>query len=214
MTMLFHIPEPIPELSDKANLSLSLGYLTSRLCEEERTRTVHQDGRNENVAEHSLMLVKVAVALAEEYYPNLDSGKVAIYASLHDDVEAYVGDTPTDQIAKHNPEVKKQREARALNQLGAEFGRISQSYVNHVKIYEEQKEPEARFVRIVDKIMTELIHFPNEGAVLKEHYTASTAAKANEDQLQHFLNEYPDFPELARVKHELASYLGSKYLTD
>lgn len=135
MAMLFSVPDHIDSLSDKANLSLAFGYLTSRLCAEERTRTVHPDGRNENVAEHSLMLVKVAVALAEKYYPNLNSGKVAIYASLHDDVEAYVGDTPTDHIANHSPTDKKQREAEALHQLEKEFSDITPAYVNHVKTY-------------------------------------------------------------------------------
>lgn len=177
MDFKFSVPVPIPTLSDTANIALAFGYLVSRLASEERTRTVHPDGRNENVAEHSLMLVKVATVIAELYYPQLDSGRVAIFASLHDDVEAYVGDTPTDSIARHDATEKKQREERALEQISHEFASISSRYVQHVQAYEKQEETEARFVRVVDKIMVELIHFPNKGVVLRGHILLNRHAR-------------------------------------
>lgn len=212
--MLRHIKLSQDEevLSHQAQLARMFGILSGQLVAEHRTRTIHPDGRRENVAEHSLMLVKVAIALAEEYYPGLDAGKIAIFASLHDDLEAYVGDTPTDSIAQHDPAEKKKREAAGLSRLVQDFSGVSPSYVSHMEEYEQQVTPEARFVRVVDKIMVELIHFPNQGAVLKQYYSHDSASEAITASAQRLMAEYPEYIDLISVKVELARHLADKYL--
>ena len=212
MELKFSLPSKNKELSEKAWAARVFGALSSRLVTEERTGTVHPDGRNENVAEHSLMLVKVAIALGELHYPTLDSGKIAIFASLHDDVEAYVGDTPTDIISGHDPKEKKEREAAGLEQLCRDFAAINPRYVERVKEYEQQQTPEARFVRVVDKIMVELIHFPNEGAALQGYYTKEVAEESARQSEARLLNEYPEYADMIAVKLELAKFLRSQYL--
>lgn len=133
---LFAKPEQAPELSQPNNVVVAMGALASRLALEERTRTIHPDGRRENVAEHAFMLAKVSLALAETLYPWMDRGKIAEYAINHDDVEAYVGDTPTDVIAQHNPIDKQALEHAGLQQLVSEYESVSPAYTKVVAEYE------------------------------------------------------------------------------
>lgn len=212
MKFLFSKPMPTTGLSEQANLTIAVGALSSRLVQELRTRTVHPDGRSENVAEHTLMLVKVAISLAQEYYPGLDAGKIAIYASLHDDVEAYVGDTPTDSIARHNSDVKREREDAGLKQLTGEYQSVAPSYVHCLKEYEAQVIPEARFVRVVDKIMVELIHLPNKGSELKKYYTSESAAEATERNAAKLKLQYPEYEPLIAVRSEIANHMIDRFL--
>jgi len=211
----FTAPAREDDLSEQANLAVGIGAMASRLVAEERTRCVHPDGRAENVAEHSLMLVKVAVALAGRFYPHLDAGKVAIYAAGHDDVEAYVGDTPTD-LVNGMPDftAKEAREKAGLAALVAEYASIAPDYAATIETYEAQQEPEARFVRIVDKLMVILIHIPNQGAELKRHYTERTFVDNNATIIEKFRNEYPEFTELHDLRLELAQYVAEKYLSE
>lgn len=67
-------------------------------------------------------------------------------------------------------------------------------------------------MRVVDKIMVEIIHFPNNGEVLRRHYTFDSAKKADENNVKRYLQEYPDFAELVMVKGELAAYLRDKFI--
>lgn len=195
-------------------MAIAFGALSSRLVNEPRTRVVHPDGRRENVAEHTLMLIKVATVLAQEKYPELDAGKVAIYASLHDDVEAYVGDTPTDTVAKHDAQSKKEREALGLVQLSWEYKSSAPKYVQLLSEYEAQQIPESRFVRVVDKIMVELIHIPNKGAELRKHYTAESAREATARNAAKLREQYPEYSDLVDTRSEIAHYLIDNFLSD
>ena len=199
-------------LSHAANVAIASGSMASRLVQETRTRALHPDGRRENVSEHSHMLAKVAYTLAAEMYPQLDRGKVVIYAVMHDDVEAYVGDTPTFQISPKQREAKRRREQAGLEQLTRDFALLMPEYTVMAALYEAQEDAEARFVRVVDKIMTLLIHIPNEGAELKAHWTFEqmtwlTIQTANELQAQ-----YPEYEAVIGMRTELAMYLARKYL--
>ncbi|HET7630108.1 MAG TPA: HD domain-containing protein [Candidatus Saccharimonadales bacterium] len=207
----FERPEMVDGLSTPANLAIAIGAIASRLVREERTRTNHPDGRLENVAEHSLMLVKVAVALAQEFYPDLDAGKVAIAAANHDDVEAYVGDTPTDRINGNDLTSKAEREAIGLHQLTKEYGDLAPTYVKAVGQYEAQTDPHDRFVRVVDKLMTLLIHLPNDGQSIKDNYPKDEFIRLTEEAHQRLITEYPDFAELVELRRELAYHLAELY---
>ena len=212
MNSIYHLKNE--NLSEKAWVARVFGALSSRLVGEERTRTIHPDGRRENVAEHSLMLVKVSAALAEMFHPELDSGKVAVYASMHDDVEAYVCDTPTDIVSGHDPIEKRQREAAGVKQLAKDFAAINPHYVARIKEYEAQEIPEARFVRVVDKIMVELIHFPNDGEAIVGYYTLESAEESARQSEARLMAEYPEYADMVEVKLELAKFLREKYLRE
>jgi len=208
----YAVPPYDHSLSHAANVALATGSMASRLVQEKRTHTTHPDSRRENVSEHSHMLAKVSYALACDMYPKLDRGKVVLYSILHDDVEAYVGDTPTDAITPDERVAKKQREAAGVEQLLKEWTHIVPEYAVHVSLYEAQQDNEARFVRVVDKIMTLLIHIPNEGGQLREHWTFSMLTEWLIDGANDLYIEYPEYGDLINVRTEIGMHLARKYL--
>ena len=127
-----------------------------------------EPGRHENDAEHSWSVALVACALAPQIDSLLDVGKVAQFATVHDLVEVYAGDT-----SNLGPEAEKKtkdaREHAALDRLKAEltaFPWICQT----IEEYENQTTEEARFVKAVDKVMILLFDVIDEGEVYKENH--------------------------------------------
>lgn len=211
LNFLFVKPDHEPELSNAANTAIALGAISSRLVQIERTRTIHPDGRAENVAEHSLMLSKVAPELASTLYPELDANLVASYASLHDDLEAYVGDTPTDMLAETSLTKKDELEAAALQQLLQEYEHMPR-YASLIQQYESQSTPESRFVRGVDKLMVLLIHLPNDAAVLRHHYTRESFLVAEQQLLERDGYKYGEFELIKDLRVEISQYIADTFL--
>jgi 5'-deoxynucleotidase YfbR-like HD superfamily hydrolase len=211
--MLFRIPSVQEGLSDGARVAIQMGALASRLVGIERTRCVHPDERAENVAEHSLMLAKVAPELSRLLYPDLDEHLVARFASLHDDVEAYVGDTATDNLSKLDPLAKEAREAAGLAQLAIEFAHMP-GYVELIRQYEEQSLPEARFVRAVDKLMVMLIHFPEQGATLRANYDYESFLEGERVLLERDNHKYGGFNLIIDLRRELGQFLADTFLRE
>lgn len=209
--VFFTRPQYETDLSAPVNLAIAMGAMASRLAREERTRTLHPDGRSENVAEHSLMLVKVATRLAREFYPDLDAGMVAILSADHDDVEAYVLDTATDRISEADRILKHQREAYGLSVLHQEYVDIAPSYVEDVTSYELQASAEAEFVKVLDKWMVLLIHIPNNGESLRANYSYEEYLQRTYLEGKRLAELFKRFPELVEGRTELALYLGKKY---
>lgn len=209
----FERPPYIEGISEAANVAFAMGAVASRLVAEERTRCNHPDGRAENVAEHSFMLAKVAPELAILLYPELDPGLVARFAIVHDDVEAYVGDTATDRITADGLRDKEELERQGLEQLKIEYANIP-SYAQLVSDYEAQEIPEARFVRVVDKLMVLLIHFPNDGAVLQANWTQETMLQHAQGRAESLLKQYPEFEKLVDLRNELVQVAAHKFFAE
>lgn len=209
---LFKRPEYIDELGLGSNIAIAKGSLASRLVQELRTRTIHPDGRRENVAEHGYMVAKISVAIVDEFYPWMDRGKVAIHAINHDDPEAWVGDTPTDVLAGHDPKAKVILEQAGVDKLVEEYAPITPKYVDDMVTYEKQEEHEAQLVRIVDKMTVLLIHIPDNGKTLRENYTYDQYVAATYETEKRLLEQYPHFIELIEMRTELGLYICEKYL--
>jgi putative hydrolase of HD superfamily len=208
---LYTIPPVRADLSDAAKAALNMSALASRLVQVERTRILHPDGRAENDAEHSFMLAKVAPELAHLLYPELDENLVARFAVLHDDVEAYVGDTPTDMLANLDQQSKDKLESAGLKQLGHEYAHLP-SYVKLIEQYEAQSVPEARFVRAVDKLMVIVTHFFNNGKVIKQHYTYDSFIKSEKELLVRDSYKYGEFKLVMALRKELGTELADMFL--
>ena len=211
---LFRPPAAMDFLGAQAALLTGMGAIASRLAMEERTLCVHPDGRSENVLEHTGMLIKTAITLAQEFYPHLDISKVARYAAVHDDSEAYVGDTSTVEITADELRAKAEREQLAEEQIEKDFGHLVPSYVADIKTYSKQIEPEARFVRLVDKAMTCLIHFPNEGEALRAEYTREQEKVLQKARITRLSQEYPEFPGVLNAIAELQKYILDNFFED
>lgn len=78
-----------------ADVTLNLGRLALLFGRVNRI-TKHDDGMTlESDTDHTIMLSLLACAFASKYMPDLDIGRVAQFALVHDLVEAYAGDTAT-----------------------------------------------------------------------------------------------------------------------
>ena len=98
----------------------------------------------ESVAAHSWGVAWLTVALLP---PDLDLGKALAYAVLHDLAEVRVGDlTPHDGVSADD---KAHREARAMRELCTN---LPAQLVERWLAYERQADPEARFVRQLDRL--------------------------------------------------------------
>lgn len=204
---LFKKPHVKRSVSAAAKTAIEIAALASALVATKRTRCFHPDGRPENVAEHTLMLAKVAPELARALYPKLDENLVARLATVHDDVEVYVGDTPTDMLATFDPNEKELRESTGLRKLLDEY-KDSPSYARAIEIYEAQLLPEARFVRAVDKLLVMLIHLPNKGATLRELYTREEFLLNETKLISRDRYKYGEFDAIVALRHELGCLLA------
>lgn len=133
---------------------LNLGELTVKFADIHRI-TLYPDGHYENDVEHSFHLALSAVEIAANYHPELDAGLVSQFSIVHDLPEVYAGDVPSFQISDDAATAKKRAEETALDKLLAE---LPPHTAQLLKRYEQQEEPEARFVRFIDKLLPAIIH--------------------------------------------------------
>jgi putative hydrolases of HD superfamily len=130
--------------------------------------TYFEDGiRPESDTDHTVMLSVCACAFAERLYPDLDLGKVAQFAVVHDLVEAYAGDTDSFGITEQNKADKDKREHDSMLRIQAKFNPVFPWLGNTIESYETLDTKEARFVKTVDKAMSKLTHILNDGQYFK-----------------------------------------------
>lgn len=178
-----------------AHLALSLGRV------ERITR--HEDGvRPETDADHTMMLALIACQIAPW---RMDTSKICQFAVVHDLVEAVkgVGDTQTLLISDEDRRLKEERERLAFEQLKGQFKRNSW-LIWTLERYEEQMEPEARFVKVLDKAMPKLTHLFN-GAIAAKSLGVDFEGfmVAHQKQVADLEKKYPDQPEALELLQEL-----------
>lgn len=117
-----------------------------------RVLLVNGEDRKENDAEHSFQLVLLAWYLINGKGLDLDMKKVFMYATAHDLVEVYAGDTYfyTEDLELRNS--KKSREKEAARRIINEFPEFSELH-DIIEKYENLDDEEARFVYALDKIL-------------------------------------------------------------
>lgn len=201
------------ELTPLAQATLHLAEIAEKLADEDRTLVSHRSGRAENVAEHSNMLALIAPALAEQFFREMDANLVARFATIHDSVEAYVGDTPTHQITEAGLQDKAELEAAGLEQLTKEFEHLP-AFTAVIEAYEQQRVPEARFVRVLDKCMPALMHIANDGAVLRAYIDGAGARQNAAERAAALSQDYPEFMPLIMLRNELSELIIKRYLRD
>lgn len=140
----------MPALLDLAALSLALGR--------EHRVTVHPDGVTpESVATHSHMLLMVACTVAVRQPWRFDVGLVAQFAAVHDVPEVAPGGpgdldtfttTDADAIAARDA-AEDVAIARLVEKHPLWLGDLCVRY-------RDQREPEARLVRYLDKVLPKL----------------------------------------------------------
>lgn len=134
-----------------------------------RTSLIRERGRwrKETNAEHSWSVGVLACSLAPRIDPELDIGLVAQFASVHDLVEIFAGDTEP-YGHPHHLAGKNEREARALERLAQEYGDF-EWLVDTIRRYEAKDTPEALYVCAVDKLTPLMARIEEKGHYYKTH---------------------------------------------
>ena len=152
----------IPALFDLAALSLHFGR-TNRV-------TYHEDGTTpESDTDHTVMLGLTACAFAAQFVPRLDLGLVAQFSIVHDLAEALCGDTNTLRIDQAGRDEKERREHAAREEIRRRFSAALPWVPDTLDRYERLADPEARFIKVLDKVLPKITHALNGGAALREH---------------------------------------------
>jgi len=101
----------------------------------------------EMVAEHSFSVAVLGYVVAEEYRPDLNSSQVMKLGLFHEMGEIYPGDiTPQDGVSE------KEKYDLELASVQKVFSSHSRRYFDLMLEYAQQKTPEARFVKQIDKL--------------------------------------------------------------
>jgi putative hydrolase of HD superfamily len=167
--------------------------------------TYHDDGTTpESDTDHTVMLGLVACAFAHVHLPELDRGRIAQYALVHDLVEVYAGDTQTLQITEAGQRAKRAREADALLRLGQQFA-VSLPWVGtNIAEYELLRTPEARYVKALDKLLPKITHILNRGRVFDDLNMSEDEVQERYDRQLGEIESYAaDFPLIFDLRAEL-----------
>jgi 5'-deoxynucleotidase YfbR-like HD superfamily hydrolase len=184
------------QLQDARDYLLTLGGLTTQFS------TVHRaprypDGHRETDVEHSFHLAISAVELARDFYPELDRGLVAQFSLMHDFPEVYAGDVWTFNATEEDLKNKQAEEAKAIERLMTE---LPPHLAELLRRYEEQEEPEARFVRFVDKILPGIISIiAADASTFKDDHSIESDdhyKQSRKGHLKRIAGMFPEFHDL------------------
>jgi putative hydrolase of HD superfamily len=136
--------------------------------------------RNENDAEHSFQLALCGWYIVCAKGLNWSLELIMKYALAHDLVEVYAGDTYFHTTDKSLRDTKKEREINALGRIKAEFPEFHELH-QIIEEYEERKNPEARLIYALDKLLPVInIYLDNGRSWHRDHVTYSMARTKDE----------------------------------
>lgn len=194
----------VGELADAVT---ELGGLAVRFAGIDRTCCYWPDQvTRESDTDHTVMIAWIAPALAARLYQGrLDTGLVTEFAVLHDAVEVFCGDTPTLRITPAGRVAKTKREHAAAGEWRRRFAGRFPWLADRLARYEQQQEPEARFVRAVDKFMPRVVHMGDRCKGLHEIGMSTAELAASMSGTAASVAAYAgEFPELLALGEELA----------
>jgi 5'-deoxynucleotidase YfbR-like HD superfamily hydrolase len=185
---------------------LKLGDLTVRFAGVHRS-TLYPDGHYENDAEHSFHLAISATEIAANYHPELNVGLVSQFNIVHDLAEIYAGDVPSFGLSDDERIEKEKAEKIALEKLLSE---LPTHTAKLLKRYEDQEEPEARFVRLIDKLLPPVIHIVATEANREDFFNRYNITavedidRGNEFFLARLQRMFPEFDSMLIVRELVA----------
>ena len=168
--------------------------------------TLDREGNPETDARHALHLMKLGPLYARDHYPSLDPGKIALYALLHDSIEAFAKDVSSLGITPEQAQLKHRNEMLALEKIRATYGEAWPEFVAVIDDYENLKEAEARFNKSLDKIVPGVNHFTDSGAQLKSRYgfTRDTFLEAMDEGTERMRPYAEAFPLIIEDRTEVS----------
>lgn len=199
------------DLTMTTDAVINLGRLSLAFGRVDRI-TYHDDGETlESDTDHTVMLGLVACAFAARHL-NLDLGLVAQYALVHDLVEVYAGDTPTlVALSVDAKEEKARREEAALLRLAEEFAFSLPWVATTIADYERRADPEARYVKAMDKLLPKITHVLNDCMTVRaQGMDAAALAERYEAQFVELKGYAADFPPLFDLRAELVALVMAR----
>lgn len=171
--------------------------------------TYHPDGTTpESDTDHTVMLGLVGCAFAANTKLSLDLGLIAQFALVHDIVEVYANDTCTLGISEKGRQEKEAREAIALEKIYQEFKDDAPWLVEMLIRYESLEEPEARFIKALDKSLPKLTHLLNGcRSILDKGMSAHDLSLFLDEQTKTVKGYAGDFQALMDSREQLCSLL-------
>lgn len=180
------------QMERAAQQVIDLGAVAMQFSEIKRVPRYTCSSR-ENDAEHSFMLSLISADLAGSYFPDLSPGLAAQFSNVHDLVELETGDVATFMLNDSELAAKEATELSAVNRVAARLPLYSRDLFIR---YEQQKEPEARFVRLVDKILPNLVNILGSGIkVMNEDYGVTSLEVLDQNENRVDVNLRQRFPE-------------------
>lgn len=170
-------------------------------------RATRYPERTESDVEHSYMLSMIALNLAERFYPELDQALIAQFCLIHDAPEAITGDVPTFDITDVDRAAKEQAEADAVDMLVTEMPTY---WTNLLVRYESERDSEARFVRLVDKLMPPVTNVVGDGATTYANaYGIHNLADLDKRKRRgaELRELYPEFPEIHEIRESIVEII-------
>lgn len=126
---------------------------------------VSDHSRRENSAEHSWHLALGVVTVARELGVTVDLHKAVLMALVHDLCEIDAGDTPLYGPARPDQHEAERRCMERLAEHGISMGpEILALWLE----YEAQETPEARWVKVMDRVMPFLVNLATRGRTWQE----------------------------------------------
>lgn len=180
-------------MTDLLDRLQAIAELTLKLGEVERS-THHPDGRPETVTTHTTMLALVAATVAD--CTHLDGSLMMAFALVHDLTEAHTGDV--DTIRPLDDEGTRGKIASELDALKQIEGDGAPGWiVEMIRLYEAQALPEARAVRVLDKMMPRLTNRANGcRSVIARGIDAEELGRLMAEQDTALSRQYPELREL------------------
>jgi hypothetical protein len=123
----------------------------------------------ERTGEHVGQLLLVAMFVIDYFHLSLDFGKVAAYITVHDLPETYAEGRDTPAFANpHDPSLparadKERRERESQRKIAKQWGHRAPTVVGMMARYELQSDEESCFVCALDKFVSEVNIFLDEG---------------------------------------------------
>ncbi|MDR0217625.1 MAG: HD domain-containing protein [Enterobacteriaceae bacterium] len=153
-----------------------------------RKTKILNNQRHENSAEHSWHFALAAISFAP-YVKDVDINRVVQMALIHDIVEIDAGDVIAFDLAGR--EAIHAQEVKAANRI---FGLLPESQRDYFLAlwheYEDGATPEARFAKILDRVMPVFMNLHNNG----QSWVENGIRFEQVFNLLHFISE--SYPEL------------------
>ena len=166
-------------------------------------QTFHQDGiTSESDTDHTVMLGILGCSIASKLYKDMDLGKVAQFAFIHDFVEVHAGDTPTlINVTSEFLKSKEEKEAIALEKIKNDFGDEFDWIHDTIEKYESLDTKEARFIKVLDKVLPKLTVVLNKAKGINDNNLATKkqAKETFDKQRIKLLPLCRDMPEIMDI---------------